>query len=101
MKSFGTRPSMPASAPTNRNHLPAWKRSIDLACCLLALPFLALLTLVMTIFMKLVAPGPVFFRQERIGCMGRRFGIYKFRTMYVGADTHGHQSYFKELIGTN
>jgi lipopolysaccharide/colanic/teichoic acid biosynthesis glycosyltransferase len=92
---------MPASTPTVRNHLPAWKRSIDLACCLLALPFLALLTLVMTIVMKLVAPGPVFFRQERIGCMGRHFWIYKFRTMYVGADTHGHQSYFKELIGTN
>jgi len=81
--------------------LPAWKRGIDLGCCLLALPFLALLTLVMTIVTKLVAPGPVFFRQERIGCRGRRFWIYKFRTMHVGADTTAHQNYLKELIGTN
>jgi lipopolysaccharide/colanic/teichoic acid biosynthesis glycosyltransferase len=33
--------------------------------------------------------------------MGRRFWIYKFRTMYVNADTHGHQSYVKDLIHTN
>jgi lipopolysaccharide/colanic/teichoic acid biosynthesis glycosyltransferase len=82
-------------------HLPVWKRGIDLICCLVALPFLAGLTVIMTIVTKLVAPGPVFFRQERIGCEGRRFWIYKFRTMRVGSDTNGHQVYFKELIGTN
>ncbi len=85
----------------DRRHLPAWKRCIDLACCLLALPILAVLTLAMMIMTKLVAPGPVFFRQERLGCRGRRFWIYKFRTMYVGADTLGHLNYVKELIGTN
>ncbi len=83
------------------DHLPVWKRSIDLVCCVIALPFLAVLTVVMTILTKLVAPGPVFFRQERIGCSGKRFWIYKFRTMRVGADTSGHQDYFKQLIGTN
>ena len=82
-------------------HLPRWKRSIDLVCCLLALPIFAILALIMTIVTKLVAPGPVLFRQERVGCMGRRFWIYKFRTMYVGADTNGHQNYFKDLIHTN
>ena len=92
---------MQASSTVVSSHLPAWKRGIDLACCLLALPFLALLTLVLTIVTKLVAPGPVFFRQERIGCLGGRFWIYKFRTMYFGSDTNGHQKYFKELIGTN
>jgi lipopolysaccharide/colanic/teichoic acid biosynthesis glycosyltransferase len=35
---------------------------------------------------KLEAPGPVFFRQERIGWRGRRFRIYKFRSMYLDAD---------------
>ena len=35
---------------------------------------------------KLEAPGPVFFRQERIGWRGRRFRIYKFRSMYIDAD---------------
>jgi len=91
--------SSSALAPTN--HLPLWKRSIDLVCCVLALPLLAVLTVIMSVVTKLVAPGPVFFRQERVGCNGRRFWIYKFRTMRVGADTAGHQQYFKELIGTN
>ena len=74
---------------------------MDLACCLAALPVLALCTLLMTIVTKIVSPGPVFFRQERVGFMGRRFRIYKFRTMTVGADTAKHQSYFKDLVGTN
>lgn len=80
--------------------IPTWKRSLDLACCLLALPLLAACTLVMAIVMKLLSPGPVFFRQERVGYRGTRFKIYKFRSMHVGADTKNHQAYFKELVGT-
>lgn len=91
-----------ASAPsTYSSPLPAWKRCIDLACCVAAMPVLAVGTLVMTVITKIVSPGPVFFRQERIGYKGRRFQIYKFRSMTLGADTSGHQSYYKDLIGTN
>jgi len=88
-------------ADQTNSHLPTWKRIIDLTCCLLALPFFAVLALIMTIITKLVAPGPVLFRQERVGYMGRKFWIYKFRTMYVNADTNGHQNYVKDLIHTN
>ena len=35
------------------------------------------------------SPGPVFFRQERIGYMGKPFYIYKFRTMYIDAEDNG------------
>ena len=84
-----------------KNALPSWKRAIDLLCCVVALPFLALSTLVMTIVTCCVSPGPVFFKQERIGHLGRRFKIYKFRTMKLGSDTAVHQTYLKELLGTN
>ncbi len=83
------------------HYLPAWKRSIDLACCLVALPPLALFTLVMSIITRLVSPGPVFFRQERVGCLGRRFKIYKFRTMHPGVDTAVHRNHFQELVKSN
>ena len=81
--------------------VPTWKRTLDLLGCLAALPLLLLCTLLMTIVTKLTSPGPVLFRQERVGLKGKRFKIYKFRSMHVHADTVGHQNYFKELVGTN
>ena len=39
--------------------------------------------------MKKDSPGPVFFRQERIGYLGQPFWMYKFRTMYVNAEENG------------
>jgi exopolysaccharide production protein ExoY len=84
-----------------RNVLPLWKRVIDLACCLLALPVLIGCALIMTILTKLVSPGPVIFRQERVGYQGRRFKIYKFRSMHVNADPKRHEKHFKNLVGTN
>ncbi len=81
--------------------MPLWKRAIDVVLCLMALPVLGFFTLVGAILMKLASPGPVFFRQERIGYLGRSFMIYKFRTMKVGADTGIHRALTTELIGSN
>jgi lipopolysaccharide/colanic/teichoic acid biosynthesis glycosyltransferase len=78
--------------------LPTWKRLIDLTCCCAALPILAIATFFMAILMSVTSPGPIFFRQERVGFMGRRFRLYKFRTMHVGADTSSHQTYFTALM---
>lgn len=80
--------------------MPYWKRIFDLTVAVLAMPVLGICTLSMMILMKICSPGPVFFTQERIGYKGRRFKIYKFRTMYVGADTRIHQAYFTELMGS-
>ncbi len=101
MKQNVQRPSRAFSSELTGNPLPAWKRAIDLGCCLLALPALAVLTAFMTLVTKLIAPGPVFFRQERIGCSGNRFWIYKFRTMRVGSDQQSHLNHIKDLIGTD
>jgi lipopolysaccharide/colanic/teichoic acid biosynthesis glycosyltransferase len=76
-------------------------RSLDILCCLLALPALSVLTAVMAVLTRTASPGPIFFRQERVGFQGRRFQIFKFRTMKVGADTSAHQNHFKELMGSN
>lgn len=81
--------------------LPVWKRTIDLVCCLLAFPLLIVCAVIMTVITRIASPGPVLFRQERVGYQGRRFKIYKFRSMHVNADTARHKEHFKVLVGTN
>ncbi len=88
----------PVSIGTSGLPLPDWKRTLDLTLCLAALPMLGLCTAAMAVLTRLVSPGPVFFRQERIGHLGRPFRIYKFRTMHFGADCAVHQNYCKTLI---
>lgn len=62
------------------------KRAIDLLLSLLALPFFAVIYAVSGVLIKLDSPGPVFFKQRRVGKDGREFEVLKFRTMVVGAD---------------
>jgi lipopolysaccharide/colanic/teichoic acid biosynthesis glycosyltransferase len=81
--------------------LPLWKRAIDVFGCLAVLPLLGICTVFMFLLTRCYSPGPVYFRQERVGYMGRRFKIYKFRTMRFGADCRVHQAYCQDLIRAN
>lgn len=60
------------------------KRLTDFALSLAALMALAPVMLVCALAIKLDSPGPVIFRQRRIGRFGKHFEIYKFRTMRIG-----------------
>lgn len=62
------------------------KRCIDLFLCLLILPVLLPLGLILGLLIRLDTPGPVLYRQRRIGQGGRTLHIYKFRTMAANAD---------------
>jgi lipopolysaccharide/colanic/teichoic acid biosynthesis glycosyltransferase len=62
------------------------KRIMDLTICLAAMPVLAPILLVVAIAVRLDSPGPIFFRQQRTGRHGVRFGMYKFRTMVANAE---------------
>jgi exopolysaccharide biosynthesis polyprenyl glycosylphosphotransferase len=64
------------------------KRGLDMALTLLVLPFVALIMLILAIAIRLDTPGPIFFKQERVGVNGRRFTVYKFRSMIQDADKH-------------
>lgn len=57
------------------------KRLFDIALVLLLLPILLIPLLVVAVLVKLDSPGPVLFRQERVGFRGRPFKVAKFRTM--------------------
>lgn len=68
----------------------AWPKLVfDRMFALAALIVLAPLMLVIAMFVKLSSPGPVFFRQRRLGADGDTFEIYKFRTMKVHKEVQG------------
>lgn len=90
-----------AQQPETTDSFPFWKRAIDVLAGLVALPVLAPLMLVMMAVTKLWSPGPILFRQERVGFKGRRFTCYKFRTMKVNASTSSHQQHCRDLIASN
>lgn len=61
------------------------KRTIDFVGATLGVIVLAPLFLGLAIAIKLDSPGPVYFRQQRVGLHGNRFMVWKFRTMYIDA----------------
>ena len=62
------------------------KRLTDIVGGLVGLIITLILTPFIAIAIKVDSPGPVFFSQTRIGRNGRRFKIYKFRSMYIDAE---------------
>ena len=72
------------------------KRGMDILLALLALLITVPLWVVLPILIKLSSPGPVFYRQERVGWHGRRFTILKFRSMQQNAEAPGHAMWAKE-----
>jgi lipopolysaccharide/colanic/teichoic acid biosynthesis glycosyltransferase len=63
------------------------KRIIDYALCIPLIILLLPVMGVLALLIKLISPGPALFIQDREGMSGRTFQFYKFRTMYVDADT--------------
>jgi lipopolysaccharide/colanic/teichoic acid biosynthesis glycosyltransferase len=81
--------------------IPSWKRVLDSVVIVAALPVILPVMLLIALYIKLVSPGPVFFRQERIGYYGQPFTIYKFRTMHANAPTVGHEKLLEDLISNS
>ncbi|MDA0974269.1 MAG: sugar transferase [Bacteroidetes bacterium] len=79
----------------SREIMPAWQRSLkrimDVSVSLLGLVILSPLYIGLMIAVKLNSKGPVFFKQERMGYLGKPFDIIKFRTMCVDAEKDGPQ----------
>ncbi len=67
------------------------KRVFDLLISVICLLFLVPVFLLIAIWIKLDSPGPVFFRQVRVGRFGEPFRIYKFRTMRAEGEGKGKQ----------
>jgi lipopolysaccharide/colanic/teichoic acid biosynthesis glycosyltransferase len=66
--------------------IPLWKRCLDVSAAAVALLLLSPLLLLAAVIVKLTSAGPIFFRQWRTGLGGKRFEIYKFRSMSIDAE---------------
>lgn len=79
----------------NSEVMPVWqrtfKRLLDIVASAIALILLMPLFIVLASLVKLSSPGPIFFRQQRIGKNGNPFMIIKFRTMYQNSEKNGPQ----------
>jgi exopolysaccharide biosynthesis polyprenyl glycosylphosphotransferase len=73
--------------------MPEWqqniKRIIDIFCSIIATLFFSPLMLYAALRVRLSSPGPIVYKQERIGFKGKKFIIYKFRSMVNDAEKGG------------
>lgn len=74
----------------------AFKKITDIFGALAAIIVLSPLFILISIIIKLSSPGPIIYKQSRVGLRGRQFELYKFRTMIVNAD-----ELKKELVEMN
>ncbi len=72
------------------------KRAMDVVFSAAALPLVLPLTALIALLVRLDSPGPILFVQERIGQDGRRFKLYKFRTMRIDAERESGPVWTKE-----
>ena len=71
---------------------------MDVVCALFGLVVLSPILLLGAVVIKTVSPGPVFFKQRRVGYRGKTFLMLKFRTMHSDTDISTHKNHVKQLI---
>jgi exopolysaccharide biosynthesis polyprenyl glycosylphosphotransferase len=84
----------PARIPRSSRLL---KRLVDVVGAAVALALTAPLMLVIALLIRRGSPGPIFFRQERLGIDMHQFTLLKFRTMREGTDDAPHREYLKQI----
>jgi Undecaprenyl-phosphate glucose phosphotransferase len=72
------------------------KRMLDVAISAAALALLALPMAIIAALVRLTSPGPVFYRQERMGLDGKAFTVFKFRSMYSNAEVESGPIWARE-----
>jgi exopolysaccharide biosynthesis polyprenyl glycosylphosphotransferase len=96
---FAGIPMLDLRAPALDEYQRMVKRAFDLVVCVLALPFTLPLMSIIAPLVKLDSPGPVIFRQQRVGENGKLFTMLKFRTMVSNAEALQKQVECKDENG--
>lgn len=91
-------PLIELTAPSLTGWQLVIKRCVDLVGALIGVVVAGPVMLLVALAVKIESRGPVFFRQERIGTGGRRFKVWKFRTMRDGAPDVAHRELISKLL---
>ncbi len=86
VEDFGGLPMINLRDPALNDVQRLVKRMFDLALSSILLTMATLPMAIITLLIRLDTPGPIIFRQQRVGENGRLFSMYKFRSMVVGAE---------------
>lgn len=78
--------------------VPTWKRSLDIIGSVLGLIALMPFFILISFYIKVVSPGPIFFRQKRVGLARKQFDFIKFRTMHHNNSVTRHSHHLRDLI---
>ncbi|HEX2722672.1 MAG TPA: sugar transferase, partial [Gemmatimonadaceae bacterium] len=104
MTSLNLEAEAPASRrPWSRQHpsvRSVVKRAFDLGFAAVAIALSLPLFVLLGIAVRLTSPGPVLFRQRRVGLNGRPFVMLKFRSMHFGASEAQHREYVTSMISS-
>ncbi len=93
---FGGIPLIHYETPPGERWELSIKRALDVVGAMVMLIALSPLFLIIAAGIRLMSPGPVIFKQKRVGLNGRMFSMYKFRSMRVGAEAE-----LQDLIAHN
>jgi lipopolysaccharide/colanic/teichoic acid biosynthesis glycosyltransferase len=86
------------TTPRESRAIQILKRAFDIAGSGLLLIFLSPTLVAIALGVRLTSRGSAVYRQARAGLAGRRFDLYKFRTMYAGSDSRLHVEYVTKFI---
>jgi len=101
LEGFGGIPVIDLGQPGIYGGRRVAKRIFDTLAATIGLILLSPMLLFVAIAIKLDSPGPVFYRQARVGENGRLFTMLKFRSMKIGNDASVHKQYVAKLIQEN
>jgi exopolysaccharide biosynthesis polyprenyl glycosylphosphotransferase len=98
---FGGIPVIDLGLPGIQGWQRLSKQAFDVAVALAILLLLSPLLAVLAVLIRLDSPGPVLFKQPRVGENGQLFEIVKFRSMRIDADANVHKAHVQTLIRQN
>jgi exopolysaccharide biosynthesis polyprenyl glycosylphosphotransferase len=98
---FGGIPVIDLGRPSVEGWHRVAKRTFDTLAVTPGLILLSPLLLIIAIAIKLDSPGPVLYRQSRVGENGRLFTMLKFRSMQIGASEDVHKAHVQRIVSRN